>query len=117
MATKFQSMKDTDPLYPFYKQTLTDAGWLTPTGTGSGSGTAARSGSTGSKLAGVLQRGSVYGTVKPVDGTNGNSFDTALAKAQSMTNQGKGAGEIEDYLIRLGFGDDVISRVSNVMGW
>lgn len=117
MATKFQSMKDTDPLYPFYKKTLTDAGWLTPTGTGSGSGTAARSGSTGSKLAGVLQRPAVFGTVKPVDGTNGNSFDTALTKAQSMTNQGKSAGEIEDYLIRLGFGDDVISRVSNVMGW
>lgn len=117
MATKFESMKDTNPLYPFYKQTLTDAGWLTPTGTGSGSGTAARSGSTGSKLAGVLQRPAVFGTVKPVDGTNGNSFDTALTKAQSMTNQGKSAGEIEDYLIRLGFGDDVISRVSNVMGW
>lgn len=59
----------------------------------------------------------MFGTVKPVDGTNGNSFDTALAKAQSMTNQGKSAGEIEDYLIRLGFGDDVISRVSNTMGW
>lgn len=117
MATKFQNMKDTDPLYPFYKQTLTDAGWLTPTGTGSGSGTAARSGNTGSKLAGVLQRPAVFGTVKPVDGTNGNSFDTALAKAQSMTNQGKSADEIADYLIRLGFGDDVISRVSNVMGW
>ena len=117
MATKFQSMKETNPLYPFYKQTLTDAGWLTPTGTGSGSGTAAQSGSTGSKLAGVLQRGSVYGTVKPVDGTNGNSFDTALDKAQSMTNQGKSADEISEYLIRLGFGDDVISRVSNVMGW
>ena len=117
MATKFQNMKDTDPLYPFYKQTLTDAGWLTPTGTGSGSGTAARSGSTGSKLAGVLQRPAVFGTVKPVDGTNGNSFDTALTKAQSMTNQGKSADEISEYLIRLGFGDDVISRVSNVMGW
>lgn len=117
MATKFQNMKNTDPLYPFYKQTLTDAGWLTPTGTGSGSGTAARSGSTGSKLAGVLQRGSVYGTVKPVDGTNGNSFDTALSRAQSMTKQGKSADEIADYLIRLGFGDDVISRVSNTMGW
>lgn len=86
-------------------------------GTGSGSGTAARSGSTGSKLAGVLQRPAVFGTVKPVDGTNGNSFDTALDKAQSMTNQGKSADEISEYLIRLGFGDDVISRVSNVMGW
>ena len=117
MATKFQNMKNTDPLYPFYKQTLTDAGWLTPTGTGSGSGTAARSGSTGSKLAGVLQRGSVYGTVKPVDGTNGNSFDTALSRAQSMTKQGKSADEIAASLIRLGFGDDVISRVSNTMGW
>lgn len=117
MATKFESMKDTNPLYPFYKQTLTDAGWLTPTGTGSGSGTAAQSGNTGSKLAGVLQRPAVFGTVKPVDGTNGNSFDTALDKAQSMTNQGKSADEISEYLIRLGFGDDVISRVSNVMGW
>lgn len=117
MATKFESMKDTDPLYPFYKKTLTDAGWLTPTGTGSGSGTAAQSGNTGSKLAGVLQRPAVFGTVKPVDGTNGNSFDTALTKAQSMTNQGKSADEISEYLIRLGFGDDVISRVSNVMGW
>lgn len=117
MATKFQSMKDTDPLYPFYKKTLTDAGWLTPTGTGSGSGTAAQSGNTGSKLAGVLQRPAVFGTVKPVDGTNGNSFDTALTKAQSMTNQGKSADEISEYLIRLGSGDDVISRVSNVMGW
>ena len=117
MATKFQSMKDTDPLYPFYKQTLTDAGWLTPTGTGRSSGTAAQSGSTGSKLAGVLQRPAVFGTVKPVDGTNGNSFDTALAKAQSMTNQGKSVDEISEYLFRLGFGDDVISRVSNVMGW
>ena len=82
-----------------------------------GSGTAARSGSTGSKLAGVLQRPAVFGTVKPVDGTNGNSFDTALSRAQSMTKQGKSADEIADYLIRLGFGDDVISRVSNVMGW
>lgn len=117
MATKFQSMKDTNPLYPFYKQTLTDAGWLTPTGTGSGSGTAAQSGNTGSKLAGVLQRPAVFGTVKPVDGTNGNSFDTALSRAQSMTKQGKSADEIADYLIRLGFGDDVISRVSNTMGW
>lgn len=117
MATKFQSMKDTDPLYPFYKQTLTDAGWLTPTAAGSGSGTAAQSGSTGSKLAGAVQRTSVYGTVKPVDSTNGNSLDTALARAQSMTNQGKSADEIADYLMRLGFGDDVIIRVSNVMGW
>ena len=55
--------------------------------------------------------------MKPVDGTNGNSFDTALTKAQSMTKQGKSADEIADYLIRLGFGDDVISRVSNTMGW
>lgn len=112
-------METSNPMYSVIVNELQRAGVDVNSllGTGSGSGTAARSGSTGSKLAGVLQRGSVYGTVKPVDGTNGNSFDTALAKAQSMTNQGKSAGEIEDYLIRLGFGDDVISRVSNTMGW
>lgn len=112
-------METSNPMYSVIINELQRAGVdvNSALGTGSGSGTVARSGSTGSKLAGVLQRPAVFGTVKPVDGTNGNSFDTALAKAQSMTNQGKGAGEIEDYLIRLGFGDDVISRVSNVMGW
>lgn len=112
-------METSNPMYSVIMNELQRAGVdvNSALGTGNGSGTAARSGSTGSKLAGVLQRPAVFGTVKPVDGTNGNSFDTALAKAQSMTNQGKGAGEIEDYLIRLGFGDDVISRVSNVMGW
>ena len=119
LLKELAGMETSNPMYSVIVNELQRAGVDVNSllGTGSGSGTAARSGSTGSKLAGVLQRGSVYGTVKPVDGTNGNSFDTALAKAQSMTNQGKSAGEIEDYLIRLGFGDDVISRVSNTMGW
>lgn len=119
LLSKLAGLDESNPMYGVIAGELQRAGVDVNSllGTGSGSGTAARSGSTGSKLAGVLQRGSVYGTVKPVDGTNGNSFDTALAKAQSMTNQGKSAGEIEDYLIRLGFGDDVISRVSNTMGW
>lgn len=112
-------METSNPMYSVIMNELKRAGVdvNSALGTGSGSGTAARSGSTGSKLAGVLQRPAVFGTVKPVDGTNGNSFDTALDKAQSMTNQGKSADEISEYLIRLGFGDDVISRVSNVMGW
>lgn len=112
-------MDTSNPMYSVIMNELQRAGVdvNSALGTGSGSGTAARSGSTGSKLAGVLQRPAVFGTVKPVDGTNGNSFDTALDKAQSMTNQGKSADEISEYLIRLGFGDDVISRVSNVMGW
>lgn len=112
-------METSNPMYSVIMNELQRAGVdvNSALGTGSGSGTAARSGSTGSKLAGVLQRPAVFGTVKPVDGTNGNSFDTALDKAQSMTNQGKSADEISEYLIRLGFGDDVISRVSNVMGW
>lgn len=112
-------MDTSNPMYSVIMNELKRAGVdvNSALGTGSGSGTAARSGSPGSKLAGVLQRPAVFGTVKPVDGTNGNSFDTALAKAQSMTNQGKSADDISEYLIRLGFGDDVISRVSNVMGW
>lgn len=112
-------METSNPMYSVIMNELQRAGVdvNSALGTGSGSGTAAQSGNTGSKLAGVLQRPAVFGTVKPVDGTNGNSFDTALTKAQSMTNQGKSADEISEYLIRLGFGDDVISRVSNVMGW
>lgn len=119
LLKELAGMEPSNPMYSVIMNELKRAGVdvNSALGTGSGSGTAARSGSTGSKLAGVLQRPAVFGTVKPVDGTNGNSFDTALTKAQSMTNQGKSAGEIEDYLIRLGFGDDVISRVSNVMGW
>lgn len=112
-------METSNPMYSVIMNELQRAGVdvNSALGTGNGSGTAAQSGNTGSKLAGVLQRPAVFGTVKPVDGTNGNSFDTALTKAQSMTNQGKSADEISEYLIRLGFGDDVISRVSNVMGW
>lgn len=119
LLKKLAGMETSNPMYSVIVNELQRAGVdvNSALGTGSGSGTAAQSGNTGSKLAGVLQRPAVFGTVKPVDGTNGNSFDTALAKAQSMTNQGKSAGEIEDYLIRLGFGDDVISRVSNTMGW
>lgn len=119
LLKELAGMEPSNPMYSVILNELKRAGVdvNSALGTDSGSGTAARSGSTGSKLAGVLQRPAVFGTVKPVDGTNGNSFDTALTKAQSMTNQGKSAGEIEDYLIRLGFGDDVISRVSNVMGW
>ena len=119
LLKELAGMKTSNPMYSVIVNELQRAGVdvNSALGTGSGSGTAARSGSTGSKLAGVLQRPAVFGTVKPVDGTNGNSFDTALAKAQSMTNQGKSADEIADYLIRLGFGDDVISRVSNTMGW
>lgn len=119
LLEKLAGMKPSNPMYSVIVNELRRAGVdvNSALGTDSGSGTAAQSGSAGSKLAGVLQRPAVFGTVKPVDGTNGNSFDTALAKAQSMTNQGKSADEIADYLIRLGFGDDVISRVSNVMGW
>lgn len=119
LLKELAGMEPSNPMYSVILNELKRAGVdvNSALGTGSGSGTAARSGSTGSKLAGVLQRPAVFGTVKPVDGTNGNSFDTALTKAQSMTNQGKSADEIADYLIRLGFGDDVISRVSNVMGW
>lgn len=37
MAGKFSGMDSSNPLYAFYKQTLTDAGWLNGDSTGSGS--------------------------------------------------------------------------------
>lgn len=144
IAKQYSSMKGNEPLYDFYKQTLTDAGWLssdTGTGsTGSGStgtssrttgsrGTSSTTGSAASSTSSLNQnQRSSRSPWESVDGTTGASvsvsgnarntnFDAAVSTAQQMENQGYSMSEIAERLLREGYTDHVISRVSNVMGW
>ncbi len=134
MANKLSGMKETDPLYGYYKQTLTDAGWLTGDNTGSGvatqSGTGSRAAVTTSRLptnqrtpwktygsTGTAGTDAVAGASGKVGGAAGGDFDAAIARAQSMANSGYSMSQIAEYLIRMGYSDNTISRVSNVMGW
>ena len=52
MANKFSSMKGTEPLYDFYKQTLTDAGWI-KADTDTKASTQSAAGGTGAGKAGI----------------------------------------------------------------
>lgn len=136
MANKFSGMKETDPLYGYYKQTLTDAGWLTDDSSGSDvaaqSGTGSRTAvtTTTSRLptgqrtpwktygsASAADADAVAGASEKVGSAAGGDFDAAIAKAQSMANGGYSMRQIAEYLIRMGYSDNTISRVSNVMGW
>lgn len=136
MANKFSSMKETNPLYGYYKQTLTDAGWLTDDSAGSdvaaqsGTGSRAAVTTTTSRLptgqrtpwktygsASAADADAVAGASEKVGSAAGGDFDAAIAKAQSMANGGYSMSQIAEYLIRMGYSDNTISRVSNVMGW
>lgn len=144
MAKDFSKMTGSEPLYNYYKQTLTDAGWLSSgTGTGSaGSGSTGTSrrttgsgvtrgttGSSTSSTSGLNQnQRSSRNPWESVDGMTGAStsvsgsarntnFNTAVSTAQQMENEGYSMSEIAERLLREGYTDNVISRVSNVMGW
>lgn len=144
ISRAFNSMGQDEPMYETYKDILQAAGWLpqdsAATGSG-GSGTGSRSYSgsgsyssgTSSRLPGsTTTRRTPYSTQGSVDGMSGASgsfaesrlrnngggkFDTALSEAQRMANGGYSADTIGEYLMRKGYSDDVIARVSNVMGW
>ena len=64
MAKDFKSMKEGDPLYDFYRQTLTDAGWLQSESMGSTVGASTRA------------------------STRSSPLRSGLATAESMKNQG-----------------------------
>ena len=99
MANKFSSMKSTDPLYDFYKQTLTAAGWLADTGTGSSGKTT----STAGKTTSLLTRNA---------GTTGSLMNTNQGQ-QIVTNlrkQGLDDETIMDRLIVAGYSDADIAK-------
>ena len=133
MANKFSSMKGTEPLYDFYKQTLTDAGWIkADTGTKASTQSAAggtgagKAGTTTSKLPAATTKTpwSTSGTVDGVAGASvsmaspkGGNYNTALREAQQMANNGYNMAQITEYLIRKNYSDSTISQVSQTMGW
>lgn len=147
MSKDFKTMKPSDPTYNYYKKTLTDAGWLTDSALGTGSTDAgeARTGSsrTGTQNSGTQSRettttgtgsklkGNGRSSRNPwesVDGVTGASssvsgeakntnFDMALNVAMQMEASGYSMMDIGQRLMREGYTDDVISRISNVMGW
>lgn len=133
MANKFSSMKGTEPLDDFYKQTLTDAGWIkADTGTKASTQSAAggtgagKAGTTTSKLPAATTKTpwSTSGTVDGVAGASvsmaspkGGNYNTALREAQQMANNGYNMAQITEYLIRKNYSDSTISQVSQTMGW
>ena len=133
MANKFSSMKGTEPLYDFYKRTLTNAGWIkADTGTKASTQSAAggtgagKAGTTTSKLPAATTKTpwSASGTVDGVAGASvsmaspkGGNYNTALREAQQMANNGYDMAQITEYLIRKNYSDSTISQVSQTMGW
>lgn len=91
MATKFQGMKDSDPLYPFYKKTLTDAGWLQSENMGSTVGTSTRASARSSPLR------------------------SGLATAESMKNQGYTLEQIAGRLSSDGITDNTLASIMKII--
>lgn len=133
MANKFSSMKGTEPLYDFYKRTLTNAGWIkadigtkASTQSAAGGTGAGKAGTTTSKLPAATTKTpwSASGTVDGVAGASvsmaspkGGNYNTALREAQQMANNGYDMAQITEYLIRKNYSDSTISQVSQTMGW
>ena len=59
----------------------------------------------------------VLGTVNTTNSLAGDNLTSGLNVAKTMTDNGKSPDEIMDHLIRAGYTDNDISRISNVMGW
>lgn len=140
MANEFSSMKGTEPLYDFYKRTLTNAGWI-KADTGTKASTQSAAGGTGAGKAGTTTSKlpvatsklpvattktpwSASGTVDGVAGASvsmaspkGGNYNTALREAQQMANNGYDMAQITEYLIRKNYSDSTISQVSQTMGW
>lgn len=99
MAKEFKGMKEGDPLYDFYKQTLTDAGWLSNTGsTGSG-------GNWGSSpLTGTGNPGKIDGT----------PYEQGMYRARQWANNGFSKEQIAQKLAsETGLSNDLVSSIMN----
>lgn len=91
MATKFATMKETNPLYNFYKQTLTDAGWLQSENMGSTVGTSTRA------------------------STRSSPLRSGLATAESMKSQGYTLEQIAGRLSSDGITDNTLASIMKII--
>lgn len=91
MAKDFKSMKEGDPLYDFYKQTLTDAGWLQSESMGSTVGASTRA------------------------STRSSPLRSGLATAESMKNQGYTLEQIAGRLSSDGITDNTLASIMKII--
>ena len=91
MAKEFKSMKEGDPLYDFYKQTLTDAGWLQSESMGSTVGASTRA------------------------STRSSPLRSGLATAESMKNQGYTLEQIAGRLSSDGITDNTLASIMKII--
>lgn len=131
MASDYSKMKGTEELYDFYKQTLTDAGWIKPDTSGSqNTGTAGDSTYTvsgmmspGAKLA-LSGSAAKYGGKQTVSvaSKNGdakitqNRNSSALLAAKAQKSKGGSDEEIYNGLKSMGYSDDEIYYALNKLG-
>ena len=90
MATKFSGMKKTDPLYDFYQQTLTDAGWLK-------NSTAGSNGTSGQA------------------NTRSSPLRSGLATARGMQARGYSLDDIAGRLSADGITDNTLSSIMKIL--
>lgn len=91
MAKDFKSMKEGDPLYDFYRQTLTDAGWLQSESMGSTVGASTRA------------------------STQSSPLRSGLATAESMKNQGYTLEQIAGRLSSDGITDNTLASIMKII--
>lgn len=113
MAGKFSSMSKKDPLYDFYKQTLTDAGWLeadstTSTESTSGTGTSTGTGKTGTGTAGGNSTGTTASGLPKIYGTG-----SGVQIVSRMRGQGYSDDDIMKTLMTAGYSDADIVKIMN----
>ena len=124
MSKTYSSMKDSDPQKEYYRQVLTDAGYLEPE-------TASAAGGMVAPLAGVEPYTPAssklhLSTVTQKSGNTAQSGSTkssgmpyanALNYAKGWKTQGLGANEIASRLMNMGASDDVIDRAMQNAGF
>ncbi len=124
MSETYSSMKDSDPQKGYYKQVLTDAGYLEPETVSSSvtaplakvdpytpASTKLRLSNTGNHTTQKATSGQTIST-----GT-GMKYEDALSRAKKWKADGVNEDTIYARLVNQGITDDVAAKVWNAMGW
>lgn len=124
MSKTYSSMKDSDPQKGYYKQVLTDAGYLEPETVSSSvtaplakvdpytpASTKLRLSNTGNHTTQKATSGQTIST-----GT-GMKYEDALSRAKKWKADGVNEDTIYARLVNQGITDDVAAKVWNAMGW
>lgn len=124
MSKTYSSMKDSDPQKGYYKQVLTDAGYLEPETVSSSvtaplakvdpytpASTKLRLSNTGNHTTQKATSG------QPISTGTGMKYEDALSRAKKWKADGVNEDTIYARLVNQGITDDVAAKVWNAMGW